>query len=366
MKKLKITKQYADEFDKKCAKANSHGFLRFLTEPNIDNVSLLDLISQIENSIQWKPVKDDREIDLDKEKITKCMNEFFSKYLPKKAEEIGKILNGTHPYFIDREGGVHVNFIPSKKGDGHSGNVGHSDRRTYLEFNVYIHNSLDDLRTIAHELGHAISSHHKHLIELIRKDAPSKEIDKYSQKSFERDCIGEIESHITERLFNRFLLEKDICSKEDLKNYEFGQQASLISEINLIREEKDIISELSCPVSYESLNRLVKNLEKRHQDRLLERVEKMHDGNNRYSAYMFRYIVGRVVSEQWMKKFERLKDEKAKEQMLNNFQNYLDKTYKLDLNSACEELLNENFACVVEDYVLDKVNEKKEQREKTL
>ncbi len=366
MFKFKVTKQYAQEFDAKCAKVNAHGFLRFLTEPDTNNTSLLDLIAQVEDTIIFEQSKHDRDIQLNEQNISNCMNEFFSLYMPQKAEQVRQILNKTHPYFIDSNGGTHVNFISVKKGDNHSSSVGHSGRHTFLDFNVYIHNSLDDLRTTAHELGHALSSHHQHLIEMIRSNVPEQEIDKYTQKSFERDCVGEIESHIIERLFNRFLVKKGLYTNEDLENYEKGQQASLLSEINLIREERDIIKSLPCPVSYESLDRLVKDLQNNNQNRLVDRVKKMHD-DDKCSSYMFRYVVGRIVADQWIRNFEKATNHQTQVEMLNKLQVYLDKTHKLTLDSACEDLLGQDFACVVEDYITTKTNENKhEQEERTL
>ncbi len=37
--------------------------------------------------------------------------------------------------------------------------------------------------------------------------------------------------------------------------------------------------------------------------------------------------------------------------MLENFQSYLDKNYKLDLDMACVDILGKNFASLVQDYV---------------
>ena len=197
MPKLKITKQYAKEFDDKCAKADSHGFLRFLTKRDANNRSLLDLIALVEDTIKIKPTKHDRYVELNEQKIANCVNEFFSLYMPQKAEEVRQIFNRTHPYFIDQDGITHINFIHTQQGDPHSSNVGHSGRCSFLEFNVYIHNSLDDLRTTAHELTHALSSHHQHVIETLRSNVPMREIDNYAHINFEKDCVGEIESYIT-------------------------------------------------------------------------------------------------------------------------------------------------------------------------
>lgn len=356
-----LTKKYAQELDSKCARVNAHGFLRFLTEPDINNISLLDLMNQVGNVISYKPVKHDRYIDLNEQNISKCMIEFFSMYMPQKLEQVRQMLNKTHPYFIDSNGVSHVNFIPVNPGDSHASSVGHSGRHSFLEFNVYIHNSLDDLRTVAHELGHALSSHHQHKIELIRSNASQQEIDKFTQMNFAKDCVGEIESHIIENLFNRFLVKKGMYTEADLENYERSQQASLLNEINLICEERDIIKNLPCPISYESLENLLNYLQANNQNVLIERVKKMHD-DNKHSSHMLRYFVGRIVAEQWIKKFDNAPSPQAQLEMLNNFQSYLSRTHELDLDSACEDLLGQNFNCIVEDYVIGKLNESKRQQ----
>lgn len=364
MSKLKISKTYAEEFDEKCAKHNAHGFLRYITEPDDKNISLLDLFKEIEKTIIWQQVEPESEINLNEKQFKAIISDFYETYFPYKAKEVKQILNRSHPYFIDRAGNCHINFIKAEKNDFRSSNVGHAGRRTYLEFNVYFHNNVDDLSTTAHEIAHAISSHHKHLIELIRSDTNQSEIDKYIQRknNFDNDCIGEIESLIVEKLFIHYLHDMGLITEKDLCNFEKKQQATLLSEINLIQEEREILKELPCPVTEKSLANLVKNLEKTKNKRLIERIEKMHD-NDRHSSYMFRYIVGRIVSEEWMKKY--LASGKQKQtKMLEQFEHYLDNTYKLNLNNACDELLNLDFTSIVENYVIDKLNQRKAKQQK--
>ncbi len=354
----KITKKYAQEFEDKCAITNAHGFLKFLTEVDYNNISNLDLITAVEDSITFKPTNPEKPMQLDETIIKEYMNKFYSLYLPKKAEQVKQILDKTHPYFIDTDGNSHVNFINAQPGDSCTSNVGHSGRNSYLDFYVYIHNSVDDLRTTAHELSHALSSHHQQKVKMIRANVEQDKINKFVAKNFERDCVGEIESHIIEKLFNEFLLENGIYSKHDIKNYENDSQDNLLHDINLIREERDIIRKLPKPVTYESLKTLVDNIQKNEQGRLIERVEKMHDDKGKFSSHMFRYVVGRIVADQWFKRYQEC-DKQEKREMLANFQDYLDNTHKLDLDSVCEYLLEQDFACVVEDFVLDKYNEKK-------
>lgn len=349
MKKVKISKQFADEFERKCARVNSHGFAHFLNAKQ-NNTSLIEQLVKIEDTITFKPTRPEKEVELNNEMISKVITEFYSEFLPKKSSEAEQILNQNHPLFIDNEGKSHINFIKNDK--LHKNSVGHFGFKNYLDFSVCYNNSINDLRVTAHEISHAVSSRHQHLVNLIRNFEPIEKIDTYTKQDFNRDCIGEIESLIVEKLFNKYLLKKGIYTEKDIQNYKNQEQNSLLNEINLIREENDIISQLPCPVTFDSIKALSKRLQDEKKFKHIERIEKMHN-EDKHSSYMFRYVVGRVVSDQWIKKFEQSEENQQKE-MLENFQNYLDKTHKLTLNDACEEILNANFNTIVENYVADK------------
>ena len=355
-----VSKTYASEFDVRCKNSNAYVFLHFITQKSSKNVSYLDLISTLNKNITTFPTKEDKYMQLSETEIKNYMNEFFSAYFPKKAEEVKKILNKTHTYFLDSDGTNHVNFVYADPNNHRTSNVTQSGNNLFLEFNVYIHNTLEDLRVTAHELSHALSSQHKHMIDLLRSKDKNEDIEGY-KTTLKHSLIMEIESNITERLFNRFLVEKDVYSQKDIDNYQKKQQASLRSEINLIQEESEILKNLSQPVTSESLNNLIDNLNKNGDKNLLKRIEKMYDGQ-RSSEYMFKYVVGRIVADQWMKEFEKNPDKRAS--MLNKFQDYLDKTFELSLDSACEILIDKNFDCALKDYIDLKQNENKNLKEK--
>ena len=359
--KLKITEKYVQELNEKCDNFRAPEFLRFLTETDGNNVSYLDLIVQLERAIKLKPYKQEKKINLNTEEITAIIEEFYSKYFPKKAQEVKQILNGTHPYFIDENGNSTVHFEKVKPDEKRSSNVGHSENNPYLNFNVYLKDTIEDLRTTAHELSHAISAHEMKIVDAIKEKAPKKVFDRLTKdKSFSSDCICEIESNIIEKLFNKFLLSKGIMNEEDIKVYENSEKISLVSEISLIREERDILKRLTFPITQESLTALVKKLYKDKNFRLIDRIKKMHD-TSRNSEHMFRYVVGRVVADVWFKRFEECKTNKERREMLESFQKYLNKTHKLNLESACEELLGLDFTSIVEDYYLGKISDIKTQ-----
>ena len=79
----------------------------------------------------------------------------------------------------------------------------------------------------------------------------------------------------------------------------------------------------------------------------------------REGQYLFRYVVGRVVSDQWLKQYDNA-DENTKQGMLNTFQDYIDKTDTINLDDACEMLMGQNYACTVEDFATDKLSERKD------
>ena len=355
--KLKITKQYAEEFDKKCAQINAHGFLRFLTETDDQDVSILDLIEQLGRSISVSSHKKEKEIDLTEKEIKDIIKEFYGRF-PRLKEDVEKILDNTHPNFIDENGNSTIHIERQKGGEVSTGSVVHSGRHEYLNLELYLNGSVNDLTTIAHELAHAVSAHHTKKIEAVKENIPQEEFDKLTHSSFARDCIVEIESHIIERLFNRFLMKKGILNEEDVKAYENGELISLLNEINLIREELDIIKQLPCPITEKSLTELVDKLNRDKNFRRIEGLKTMHD-TNKNSKHMFRYVVGRVVSSVWIKRYEECSTKEEKRKMLTTFENYLSKTHKLDLDSACKKLLGQDFTAAVEDYCLGTLNERK-------
>ena len=89
--KLKITEKYVQELNEKCDNFRAPEFLRFLTETDGNNVSYLDLIVQLERAIKLKPYKQEKKINLNTEEITAIIEEFYSKYFPKKAQEVKQI-----------------------------------------------------------------------------------------------------------------------------------------------------------------------------------------------------------------------------------------------------------------------------------
>ena len=95
MSKLKVTKEYAKEFDKKCAESDSHGFLRFITHTEgLHDISILDTLADIGKTIRIEPYKE-RRVTYDESEFASLIKEFFKKYFPSKEKEVSQILDGT-------------------------------------------------------------------------------------------------------------------------------------------------------------------------------------------------------------------------------------------------------------------------------
>ena len=348
----KFDTEFARRFADKCR--HSKEFLDFLTASTNGDISKLQSLAIIEDSLKTGPCKHDRDLPFDEKKWTDLVKNFFAKCMPQKAEEAKQILDKTHPYFIDENGNSHVQFIQVPKGDRRSSSVGQNGSNMYLNFDIYIHGSLDDLRTTAHETSHALSSHHQHLIQLIRSGVSKKEIEDYTRFKADAQSVGEIESHIVEALFNQYLLSNNIYTQEDMQNYEQGARNSLQHDINVVRQESDIIRDLNGDMSEKSLNKLYTNYMRTGKKQLASRIEKIVSESN--SSHMFRYVVGRVVADRWIDKFNN-STKTEKEQMLTAFQNYLDHTHEMTVDKACQTLLGANFVSLAQDYAKSQQNQ---------
>lgn len=343
-----VDDDFFNKFERKCANNHAHEFLNYINY-NRQNTTYANAIRQIGRSVDFKLIPPPRKMNINKEIAGDLVCEFYAKYLPQKAEQVQQIINKTHPLFLDKTTNTYQIFIVEDATDNHS-NVGNQGKNTFLTLNCNITHDTNGPRVLAHEIAHAISKHHQYRIELVKKHASNEEFIKYTSAMLGKDCIGEIESHIVENLFNNFMLKKGLYTPEDIRQYNQEQQDSLLFETNLILEESDIIANLSGPpVKKENLKNLQQTLIANNNQTLLRRMYRMAN-EKQSSQFMFRYVVGRVVADAWMNKFNSANTQEQR-QMLNNFNNYLDNTHELTLDAACKTLLDKDFVGVVQDYI---------------
>jgi len=334
------------------------GFRKFMSDEGTSSITYYEMLNDLEHTLRPASLKRVRDVNFTFDDLKKCMHAFYGKYLPRKVDETDSILNSTNPYFIDNDGKSHVYFQNVPKGDKRSSSVGHRGDDNFLEFNVYLHGSLDDLGITAHELSHAISGHHKKLIDAIRNGESDEAVERLAQRPTQFDCTGEIESYVVEGLFLRYLIDKGMATPADVENYKNLQTESLISDCRTIKEEREILNQL--PQDFEEWNvlDLIGKYDAEQNNHMLRRMAAMAT-DHKDGPKQFRYIVGRIVADQWLKRYDAAEDE-SKLSMLDNFQDYLDQTDTLKLDEACEMLVGQNFYSTAEDYINDKVNEKKD------
>ena len=344
--------RFIDNFVAKYNSESMHDYVKFMSSCEADTLSLYEVVGSLGKTVDYIPNGRLRDINFTKEDVQKCMHAFFGKYLPRKVNVVDSILNGTDPYFIDPDGNSHVYFRNVSKDDRNSSSVGHDGDNKYLEFNVYLHGSIEDLSTTAHELGHAISAHHRRLLDNVRAG------NNVPKRDPANDCVGEIESHIIEGLFVRYLRDKKMLTIGDMEDYKNCSNTSLIKETTTITEEREVLKDLPKNFTRDDVFDLIVKYDQNTDFNKLRRIEKMA-GERREGQYLFRYVVGRVVSDQWLKQYDNA-DENTKQGMLNTFPDYIDKTDTINLDDACEMLMGQNYACIVEDFATDKLSERKD------
>ena len=292
------------------------------------------------------------------------MVEFFSRL--GLGEKVKSILDGTHPDYI-------TDISPNAPNQ-----VGHSGYNDYLTYEVKAIPTIEGCWLLAHEMGHALSNHHAKAMTLakatnIAEKNFGRDSDEFkSQRQVFRDysdnrprntidCIGEVESHITEKLFMLFLVEKGLITKEDFKSYLTSMTNSLRHNATLMIEENEIISKLNNPVTEQDcLNLYNKFKSTNHLHPLLDRIKKMAERKDNpdpkerrlHSKHVFRYIVGEIVSTMWLKNYLEV-DKKQQNIMLKRFVNYLSKTDKANLENVCNLALGngETINSTVTDYL---------------
>lgn len=352
----KTANLYVKNLDKNCAIVDAHGFNSFINH-KIDGKSIMDNLKIIQSLLEIEKLKN---IKFDKsysEQIN-IVKEFYKTYFPSISETIDSIIDNKNPDY---------NVVLQLGKSVHS-SVGHSGFATKLNFVVGLDGSLEGMITLVHELSHAISAHHTETISQTKainsKDLSNQEknelIAKFNEfckhkSDFDIDCIGEIESHIVENLFVQYLLDKKIISQENYDTYFLSRKISLNNNLNLIFEENEIISNLPCPITYESVLKFIQNKHNEHSSNFkniinrLKIMSERDEKSGKHSKYMYRYVVGEIVSSVWFDKY--LTNLKNKKEMLDKFISYLSNTDKLNINSASEFLINEDFMNCINDYI---------------
>ena len=334
-------------------------FNKFLNN-KVADFSIIDAIYQLDRNVPYDKTcpKDIGEKPLTLDEQKDLVVEFFSAI----GLDAKSIIENENPLYVST----------FKASDSAGGIVGHGNYDEFVSVDIEYTNTVHSASILAHEIGHALSCHHYKTAELAKLTNKAEKIYGRSSKEFKdqrqifrdfcdskrlfsKDCIGEIESHVSEKLFMYFLKQKDIISEQEFNDYLTTQNNNLRNNSTLIIEEDVILSRVKNPITEQDCVRLYNQFkDSRHLNQLLDRIRIMAERKNHpkkserrvHSEHRFRYIVGEVVSSVWFNKYiQASKQEKQK--LIELYKDYLRNSDTCTLNNCCNLLLGDG--CSLED-----------------
>ncbi len=351
--------EFVEKLNEKCKKVQAHGFKNYLHDAVYGGKSAINRLKEIRTECEdFLPIEQEKQLNLSQEKLLEIVKDFYRTLSPSLSQKVDSILNKENPnpdYKVE---------IIEDKNDKRFGRsfAEHSNRNSYIYIQISLDGTVEGLRVAAHELSHAMSSQHTKKTDLIKQNDENKFIDFInSLGKYDRDCIGEIESHIIEYLFMEYLVNRGIISNDDFKNFESIRHNTLLNNLDLIREEYDILSHVGCPITAKSFERFVKRLQSpfskkerfkyvMNRSRFMAERNKEDNTHNAYSQYRFRYVIGEIVSTLWYDQYCQA-NKTEKQEMIKKLEDYLSKTDSITLSSACPELVGLGIGDTFKDYI---------------
>lgn len=350
---------FVQKLDKNCEKVQAHDFKNYLHDAHYGKMSAIDCLREIRKESEgFKKIYKEKLFNLSEDELIKIVKDFYKQLSPTLSQRINSILDKENPNPYYKVQIITDSNDPRRK----NSRVKTSDDNKYIDVQIGIDGTLEGIRVATHELSHAISGRNLKTIELIKQNNNKSLKDYYhSLNDPQRDCIGEIESHIIENLFMEYLLDNNIISNEDYKNFENKRHNYLLDNLDLICEEYQILDNVSCPITVDSFNHFVKKIKtpfiktdkyKSLMNRCKFMAERKEENNthNHYSKYRFRYIIGEIVSNLWFEQYSKSSKEQ-KQEMIKNFEAYLSKTDTSTLDSACHQLVGLGIGDTFEEYI---------------
>lgn len=336
MEKLDLNK-LAEGLQKGLSDTNTFEF--FDEYKNLKNkTGVKDFVRAI-SSIRPQPCNDNKQLNLTEPQAIEIVKNFY--YSIGLKDEVDKIILDKSTYKLD---------ISNKNNSSY---VNQSGNNSFLDVVIGFNGDLIGLRNIAHEFAHAMSNHHLQRISLIKAN---KSIKDYNAKmgEFNHDCVGEIESHIIELLFNDYLCNQGLISIQDIENFNTAKLNSLFNNCKLIYEEKDIVESINHPITELKLKLYLakctlKGTARKQLDRIKFINERLKIDPNAFPKKRFRYVVGEIVSNNFYQNFINSNEDK-KQKLLKTFKTYLTKTDSLTVDESVNMLVDKNLSQCFETY----------------
>lgn len=169
--------------------------------------------------------------------------------------------------------------------------------------------------------------------------------EKISQKA---DCLGEIAPMFMELVFVEHLFKTGVIDENEKEMFLKKREESFVSNVRLLLEEDEILSNLSNPITMQQLERLEEKYNNTPRGEILnQRILKMIDASNHlHGEHCFRYIVGEIASqllfEQYMKNQNLTKD---------NFKIFVGNNAKMTEKQAFDTLFDKDFVFSVKEFL---------------
>ncbi len=352
---------YDDDFvrklNEKCGEVKAHGFNDYLHNARYGGIAPIDHLRNIrKESDDFQRIDREKKLNLSQDELIQIIKDFYKQLNPRLYKKVETIFDKNNPDYK-------VEIIPNPNDERFGRSfAGHSGNNTYIYVQISLDGSVEGLRIAAHEAGHAISAHHTKKAELCKQKDENefKNLISYLGR-YQVDSIGEIESHIIEYLFMEYLVDKGIISNDAFKNFEAIRHNSLLNNIDLISEEYDILSHVSCPITADSFEQFIKKINTpliktdrfksvMNRSKFMAERCKKNNTHNAYSQYRYRYVIGEIISTLWYEQYSQSSKEQ-KQEMINNFEAYLSQTDTADLETACHQLVGLGIGQTFDDYI---------------
>lgn len=348
------------DFTANCFFFETESFHKFINNTKFNDISLINWLKRIDENLKVENVEFQKNDKLF-ENLRDIVIEFFSTISTKLDTTVKSILENSNQNYK-------IEIVSTGKN--------RTQIHPKIDYIKILFNLSDDTLPfyiqIPHELSHAVSSFQTKSIEFTKKIKNEKDKDKKKSlqnkfdlfnkhiAKYEVKAINEIESFIVEKLYIKFLYDKNIITKEEFENYFKDRLAGVKHQLEEILEENEVLNHLNYRSTIDECKSYITHIHKTKDEKtfwyLIERIiwmsEEAND-TNEYpicSQYLINYVLAEIVSRVWFDKYENSSDIEQSE-MIKNFTKYLSNAYNLNLEKANTFLLNQDFAKIMEDFI---------------
>jgi len=312
----------AERLEKVCKRRNAHGFYSEICKSYPD---FFRKIHDVERGKTFEDLKFDK-VDYSVGKMGTIVSDFLLALDVDLYEKLWGVLEDLttvyRPHKPQKNAGTNCVSVREVEERGKTGKV--IKKFIRIEIDLAPTDDVKGMNTVAHEYGHILEQ-------------------RVQQKVRQRtDCLGEISSFFIEKLYADYLLKIGNIDETQYYALKKAHKQDFIANARIMLEEYEILSQLKIPITGEQLAKLEERYcgTKRY-NHLKHRINEMINGKNGkdfHGEYVFRYIVGEVVSELMYQDFY-----KDPNETLKRYKQFLSCNAEIKREEAFEMLLGENY-----------------------